>query len=384
MSDRGSPVSRRARIVVIIAAHNEEVSLAATLESIKAQEREPNRVVVAIDNCTDGTAGVVRQSRGIRYFRTRANDNRKPGALNQAWRRYCRYADLVVCIDADTVLPPDALAEWEREFAADPTLGGCSAKFTMRLDPGMNRRERLLVSLQRAEFAKWTDLALRRHRKTSVLAGTACCYRNTALLAVVDARHASGSPAPWVETSLVEDFELTFRLRQLGWATKVSGTVRAYTDGMTDLRSLWAQRMKWQTGTVSELLDFGVNRLTAFDWWQQFQGVAAITVRLAWFLLMILTIAIGRFQLHPLWLLPPVIFVANDVRQSFRIPHCTAYDQVVAATLLPQELFAWMRAAWFAASWLEVLSQRWFHIEGPDRWGMQASAERGRRLQLSA
>jgi cellulose synthase/poly-beta-1,6-N-acetylglucosamine synthase-like glycosyltransferase len=250
----------------------------------------------------------------------------------------------------------------------------------MRALPSMNRRERLLVSLQRAEFAKWTDLALRRQRRTSVLAGTACCYRNAALRQVARTRPGGD---PWTVASLVEDFELTVRLREDGWATKVSATVRAYTDGMTDLRSLWAQRMKWQVGTVQELLDLGVNRLTAFDWWQQAQGLLAIIVRTAWVLLTIAAVATGRFQLHPWWLLPPVVFVANDVRQSFRIPDRTVYDQVLAASLVPQELFAWMRAAWFGAAWAEVLSQRVFRRTTRDRWGMQKAAERGRRLQVT-
>jgi biofilm PGA synthesis N-glycosyltransferase PgaC len=370
------------RIVVIIAAHNEELSLAGTLRSIQAQERLPDRIVVAADNCSDQTVAIARGHRGIRYFRTRANRSRKPGALNQAWRRYCAAADLVICIDADTVLPPNAIADWEREFDDDPTLGGCSAKFTMLVDDEMNRRERLLVSLQRAEFAKWTDVALRRRRQTSVLAGTACCYRSVALKEVVELRKGDAVRAPWVETSLVEDFELTFRLRELGWSTKVSATVRAYTDAMTDVRSLWAQRMKWQTGTVAELLDFGVNRLTAFDWWQQFQGLVAILVRVSWVLLTVIALMIGHIRLNPWLLIPPVIFVANDVRQSFRIPHRTTYDQVIAALLLPQEIFAWMRAGWFAAAWLEVLSQRWLHAARPDRWGKQAVAEQGRRVQL--
>jgi biofilm PGA synthesis N-glycosyltransferase PgaC len=369
--------ARRLRIVVIIAAHNEERSVGASLRSLEAQDRPPDRVVVAADNCGDRTVDVVHNHRGVRYFKTRANAAKKPGALNQAWRRSCMAADLVVCMDADTALAPSALREWEEEFLADPTLGGCSAKFTMLVDEGMNSRERVLVSLQRAEFAKWTDLALKRKRRTSVLAGTACCLRNDALHQIASAR--GPGEGPWIETSLVEDFELTYRLRDMGWSTKVSGTVRAYTDAMTDLRSLWAQRMKWQTGTVSELLRFGVNRLTIFDWWQQFQGMIAVIIRAAWVTLTIIALATGRFQLHAIWLIPPAIFILNDFRQSFRIPHRSRLDQVIALVLVPQELMAWMRGAWFVASWLEVLCQRFFGVPRRDRWSAQAAAERHRR-----
>ena len=370
---------RPTRIVALIAAHNEEQSLPATLESLRNQERRPDQIVVALDNCSDSSRGVVSSTRGVRFFRTRGNAHKKPGALNRAWHRYCRNADLVVCIDADTQLPPTALRDWEREFAADPSVGGVSAKFTMLVDEHMTRRERMLVSLQRAEFAKWTDLALRRKRRTSVLAGTACCFRNDALRAAAATR--DDGRGPWKESSLVEDFELTYLLRQLGWATKVSGQVRAYTDAMPDVRSLWAQRMKWQVGTVEELLNVGVNRLTLFDWWQQLQGGIALVVRALWIVLLVLSLVLGVFRFQPLWLLAPVVFVANDVRQSFRIPHSTPYDRVLAASLLPQECFAWMRAAWFAASWYEALRHRWFGRPHRDRWSLQAAAENVGRLE---
>lgn len=64
----------------------------------------------------------------------------------------------------------------------------------------------------------------------------------------------------------------------------------------------------------------------------------------------------GAPALEPMWLIPPATFVANDVKQSFRIPSRTWHDVVMAAVLVPQELFALMRAAWFGMSRSRVLS----------------------------
>lgn len=190
------------------------------------------------------------------------------------------------------------------------------------------------------------------------------------------------SDGPWVETSMVEDFELTYRLRGLGWTTKVSATVRAYTDAMTDLRSLWAQRMKWQTGTVNDLLAFGVNPLTRFDWWQQAQGALSVLVRTLWLTTLIVGAALGTVHVQPLWLLPPLVFLANDVKQSFRIPHRDRGDVIVAALLIPQELFAFIRAGWFLRSWTYVLTEKVFGISHRDGWSRQAEAEARRRFSL--
>jgi poly-beta-1,6-N-acetyl-D-glucosamine synthase len=54
------------------------------------------------------------------------------------------------------------------------------------------------------------------------------------------------------------------------------------------------------------------------------------------------------------------------------VPHRTFGDLITAASLLPQELLAWMRAGWFTWSWVEVLSGR-----RRDRWALQIAAERG-------
>ncbi len=375
-------------LVVLIAAHNEEASIVHTLQSVVAQQRKANRIVVAADNCTDNTVALAKSVKGVTVFETKNNTDRKPGALNQAWRRYCKKAELVVCIDADTILEPNALADWEAEFHANPILGGCSGKFTMLVGEGMTQREKLLVRLQRAEFSKWTDLALRRARRTSVLAGTACCLNNDALREVMERRPVGSGPrrvedGPWVTTSMVEDFELTYRMRELGWETKVSATVRAYTDAMTNVRSLWAQRMKWQTGTVEDLLAFGFNRRTRQDWGQQAQGILAVFIRLLWLTLLVAAIATGRFHLHLWWLLPTVLFLANDFKQSLRIPNRDNADVLVAAAIIPQELFAYMRSGWFLASWVKVLARKLFGVTYKDGWAQQEQAEAGRRTRVS-
>lgn len=368
-------------VVVLIAAHNEEHVIAATCRALIAQEHRPDRVVVAADNCSDGTATAARSVPGVTVFLTEDNQEKKSGALNQAWSRYAQDADVIVCLDADTILEPSAVGDWVDEFVANASLGGCSAKFTMLTSSEMTFRERLLVRLQRAEFSKWTDQALRRSRQTSVLAGTACAIRNDAVRQLVAWRQATHPGAgPWACDSMVEDFELTYRLRSFGWETKVSASVRAYTDAMTDLKSLWAQRMKWQTGTVQDLLAFGVNRLTRRDWWQQLQGGLAILIRLAWIASWVFIAIAGRVQFQPVWLLPPLIFLANDVKQSLRIPKRDRADVLTAAFLIPQEIFAFIRAGWFAASWGRVLAEKAFRLQPKDMWSAQAKAESTRRM----
>lgn len=349
-------------MVVLIPAHNEAEAIATTIEGVCAQLRRPDDVVVICDNCTDDTAAIA-SAYPVRVVETSGNHHGKAGALNWAWRMFAEDADVVVCIDADTCLPANAIGDWVDEFRADASLGGSSSKFTMRGGA-------FLVRLQRAEFARWADTNLARGW-TSVLAGTACAIRNTALREVAARDDRDG---PWTHASSVEDFELTYRIRELGYACRVSPNVRAYTDAMKSVRSLWAQRMKWQTGTVEDLLRFGVTRLTIVDWLQQLAGLAAALVRVAWVLVLCAALALDAYSFNAWWLLAPVVFVLNDVKHARRIPDRDRADVLLAALLLPQELFAWIRAGWFAAGWTEVVIGK---VTGRrrDRWWLQYAAE---------
>ena len=351
------------RIVVLIPAYNEANSIAQTLEGVMSQTRLADRVVVIPNGCTDDTASIARRY-PVKVLELPVLENKKSEALNIGWSTYCYDADVVVCLDADTWLPSNAIADWEEEMIADSLLGGSSSKFTM---PGGD----MLTRLQRAEFAKWTDASLKRGW-TSVLAGTGCAIRNTALEKVV---RNSGHLGPWSYESQVEDFLLTYQIRKLGYGCSVSPTVRAYTDSMKTVRSLWGQRMKWQVGTVEDLLSIGVNRLTLLDWGQQAFGLFSAALRVAWATLMILFIFQGMLVFTWYWwVVPPLIFIANDVKSAMIIPHRDKRDIILAASLLPQEAFAWMRAAWFTTAWLEVLAAK---VTGNrrDHWKLQYTAE---------
>jgi hypothetical protein len=87
-------------------------------------------------------------------------------------------------------------------------------------------------------------------------------------------------------------------------------------------------------------------------------------------------LATGNFT----WTWLPLVLTATfcwiDAVHALRIPHRDRTDVLLALTLVPQELFAWLRAGWFVSAWCEVLASR---LKGSrkDRWALQYSAEGG-------
>src|SRR5687767_6949544 len=105
-------------ISVIVPAHNEGEYLARTLEALQAQKYSNYEVIVVCNGCTDKTAEVARgrcdvlidtQERGISRSRNR-------GA------RAAR-GEMLLFLDADTILEPDALRTIARKFKRTDAAG---------------------------------------------------------------------------------------------------------------------------------------------------------------------------------------------------------------------------------------------------------------------
>lgn len=368
------------RVVLIIPAYNEEATIADTCRAAVAQDSPLHAVVVIANNCRDRTAEVAAAVPGVTVVDLPNEPRKKAGSLNKMYWRYREEADYFIGIDADTILPPDSARLWVEQMEAEFSTAGVSGRFTMQPTPGAPAFDNLLARMQKFEFAHWTDKALNKGGHTSVLAGTACILRVAALDALVRLRiERDGYTAgPWFYGSLVEDYDLTYELRRMGWETKVSFGVRAYTDAMTTIPALWAQRMKWQSGTVEDLIRQGLNQHTRKEWGLQMVGLASAFVRLAWLFIMTSFLILGELTLHLFWVVLPLVFVTNDIKKAMRVPHRDWKDIALAASFVPQECFAWFRAWLWVVSYTEVLVTK---VTGKqkDRWAMQAKAEQTRR-----
>ncbi len=125
-------------ISVIIPAHNEERYLRATLEALRRQNYQWFEVIVVANGCTDRTAEVARDwcNRLIVLSRKNLGMARNLGA------RMAR-GELLIFLDADTVLEPMALRRIAQDFSIPHAAG------TIKGRPDVRRfRYRLLYELK--------------------------------------------------------------------------------------------------------------------------------------------------------------------------------------------------------------------------------------------
>jgi biofilm PGA synthesis N-glycosyltransferase PgaC len=360
---------KTAKVVVVVPAHNEERSIAHTIQALLQQTRRPDRVVVVADNCTDKTVEVARRfGNRVTVIETHGNRDRKVGALTLAWQQYVAYGyDYMLGVDADTVLSSNALEDLERELESSPKVGGVMARYTFDPDLGQTRWARLLIRLQRMEFAAWTIDMLHRRRNTYVLGGQATLFRVEALNEVVEAERRLG---PWDPEAQVEDMELTWALTARNWETKVSGTARAYAGPMITVKSLWAQRRKWDEGMIRLLLGTKIGATTLYPWRMQLKMALNALTRAMFVVLLATSLAVGAFAWNWIWVVPPVLAVLLNLKHARKVPGRTKLDLVLAGTLVAVELYLWLRVLIWAVSWTTVIAgiRR-------DGWARQYKAE---------
>jgi poly-beta-1,6-N-acetyl-D-glucosamine synthase len=352
----------RPKIIALVPAHNEAEDIANTIESLLKQTRVPDEVIIISDNSTDDTVEIARRF-PVRVMETEGNKHRKSGALNLAWNEYCQDADLIVCADGDTILPPHAVADWEREFLADENLAGSSSQPIMT---GYG----YLPRLQRYEFAKSATMTLARGW-CRVVSGTGCAFRNAALKEAARLPNQSG---PWTYESVVEDYHLTYRLRQAGWKCKMSPTVYCYTGSMKTLKSLWHQRIKWEAGTCGDLLRFGCNRLNYREWLQRGFLFLNITFWLVWLALNGTEAIVSGGHFNWWWQsLTGFLVIVEYIHVRRMRGHDWARDwkdTVLALSLIHMVVYNALAIAWGTVSWWKVLSGSM-----GDLWAPQYKAE---------
>ncbi|MEY9930525.1 biofilm PGA synthesis N-glycosyltransferase PgaC [Catenulispora sp. GP43] len=253
------------RIVVLVPAHDAEALIGETLESLAAQTRPADEVIVVADRCTDRTAEIS-TAHGAQVVETVANTQAKAGALNQVLAELLPQLsdeDLVMVMDADTSLSPQFIAEAARRLRSQEPdqapVGGVGAVFFGYPVRG------LVCHLQNNEYVRYGRELYRRHGRADVLTGTASLYPVYALRHVQAARaHGvlSRGRGVYDVEALTEDNELTLALKRLGYRCVSPRACIVGTELMPTWSRLYYQRLRWQRGALGNLAAYGITRVT--------------------------------------------------------------------------------------------------------------------------
>ncbi len=245
-------------VSLIIPAHNAARVLPLCLESVRRQTYPHRQIeVLVIDNqSTDATLQVAVDQQARRFSGMMQwislPYRGKPGALNAGIHRV--RGEIIINIDADTILDKDALLEMVRAFRQDPQLAAATGAIEVlpsNVDPADGSRRAvhpMRYVLGEAEFLEYfAGFRIGRQFQTQTrslftLAGAFSAFRRDVLLksTMYDPRTVS------------EDTDLTFQIAAEFPKMRVAavGTAVAYVQPVETLKALYAQRVRWQRGQL--------------------------------------------------------------------------------------------------------------------------------------
>jgi cellulose synthase/poly-beta-1,6-N-acetylglucosamine synthase-like glycosyltransferase len=223
-------------VTVLIPAHNEESVVVLTVSSVLASDVESLRVIVVNDGSTDQTGPLLDASFGNDpRVRILHQVNRgKAASLHRALGEAT--TDIVVTIDADTEIEPDAIGKLLRHFS-DPTVGAVAGNVKV------GNRSRWLTRWQALEYITSQNMEKRAFdllNCITVVPGALGAWRKQAIEA------AGGITADTV----AEDADLTIGIRRLGWRISYDEEAIAWTEAPETAGALIRQRFRWTFGTL--------------------------------------------------------------------------------------------------------------------------------------
>ena len=251
-------LANRSSLGVIVAAHNEAAVLPVTLAALLEQVDRPDQIVVADDGSSDTTADVLLRLYGLTppelgFMSTpspvhpellwlRLAHGGKAVALNAAIVQMT--TEIVLTVDGDTLLEPQAIRAVRAAFSSEPQLVAatgvlapvCNGSPSGRLFQWFQTYEYIRSFLSRYAWMQVDSLLL--------ISGAFAGFRRSAVLEV----------GGFDSDCMVEDYELIHRLRrfgmlgQRGWTTRVLGGARAYTEAPSNIGAFLRQRRRWFGG----------------------------------------------------------------------------------------------------------------------------------------
>lgn len=239
------PRAYRPEVSVIIPAYNEETGVVRTLDSVLKNTYKKTQVIVVNDGSQDRTKQVLRNYQrrhpGAFIAVNQANGG-KATAINRAVR-YWATGKLVMVVDADSLLHPDAITNMVAHFRDRRVIASAA---NVKVLPSKS----MLGVAQRFEYliSYRMKRALTVFNMEYIVGGVGSTFRRSMLLKV----------GMYDTDTMTEDIDLTVKLiREYGnkkYHVNYAADSVAYTEHVLKFKSLIKQRFRWKYGRFQTLL----------------------------------------------------------------------------------------------------------------------------------
>jgi len=254
-----TPMARYPAVSILVAAYNEEECIRQTVRSVMDQKYPGELELIVIDDgSTDKTLGMLRSLPSPQVKIVQAPHGGKAAALNRGLQHATH--DLVITIDADTHLFPEAIQRIVARMVHDPPQTAAVAGAVLVRNSRLNWLTRLqewdyfhgIASVKRLQSL---------YQGTLVAQGSFSVLRKDAIVEV----------GGWPET-VGEDIVQTWALLAKGYRIGFAEDAAVFTNVPSTYRGFFQQRKRWARGLIEAFkmnprVLFRAQTTTLFIYW---------------------------------------------------------------------------------------------------------------------
>jgi biofilm PGA synthesis N-glycosyltransferase PgaC len=223
-------------VTVLVPAYNELESIAETIGSLQVQTHAPAEIIVIDDGSEDGT-GELAMSLGAHVLRPPVNTGSKAGAQTFALP-YVR-TELVMAVDADTALAPDAIEKLSAAMGDDGVAAASGFVLPRRVRT-LWERGRYIEYMFAFSFFKQIQ---NYYEKPLISSGCFSIYRTRPL------RQLGG----WSTRTMAEDMDLTWSFYRAEHKVRFVPEAVCYPLEPHNLLFMRKQLRRWSHGFVQNV-----------------------------------------------------------------------------------------------------------------------------------
>lgn len=234
--NKGSLILYSPKVSIIVPAFNEEVNAVRTVEYLLNSNYPDIEIIFVDDGSLDNTYSKIKSTfdnnSKVKVL-TKPNGG-KAAALNFGIEHST--GEVLVCIDADTILPTDAISKMI-PFFADSKVGAVAGN--VRVGNTLN----MLTNWQSIEYTTSQNFDRRAYDSVNailVVPGAIGAFRKTAMDEIEG----------FTTDTLAEDCDLTLRMLRAGFVIRTCNEALALTEAPETLKMFLKQRSRWTFGMM--------------------------------------------------------------------------------------------------------------------------------------
>ena len=237
-------LARYPSVAIVIPCHNEGDNVRDTI-AFASRQNYPDFEIIAINDASrDDTLAILTELAGrtprMRVVNLATNQGKAMGLRTAAM---LSDSEIIIGIDGDSLLAPEATTWMVRHFVADDSVGAVTG------NPRVRNRTTLLGRIQVGEFSAIVGMIKRAQQaygRIFTVSGVIAGFRRTAL-AQVDY---------WSTDMVTEDIDISWKLQLAGWRIRFEPNALCWVLMPESVKGLWRQRARWAQGGAEVMMRY--------------------------------------------------------------------------------------------------------------------------------